>query len=168
MNEKRIFRYVLADACGNIISQVDVIETSKEGTVRCLYFETDSASDGKAHTTADFYTAVISLEDIRKIREAMHTHQAVFSFQEVEFPTVIDGVINTFAFSPEKGPAHVIQAYNIWAIKEAADVAFMETPKAPYKGPITPSKGKEVLAVYDKISKILMENGVHEKYLMLG
>ncbi len=160
MTEKRIFRYVLADAWGDMISQVDVIENLKEGNVRCLYFERYRFSNSEADTKIDFFATVISSEDINKIKKAMQEHKDIFSFKEVECPVVLDGFINTFEFKLEKNLANVIKAYNIWAIKEAADVAFFETSESPYKG-------KEVMVVYDEISKILLNNGVNEKYLKL-
>ncbi len=151
MKEKRIFRYVLADA-GGMISQVDVIENLEKENVRCLYFERNRSIGDEANTKIDFFTATISCEDISKIKKAMYKHKDIFAFKEVEFPLVLDGVINTFEFSLEKNLVNEIKAYNIWVFKEA---------------PEPPHKGKEVLMVYDEISQILMDNGVNEKYLKL-
>lgn len=160
VKEKRIFRYELADAWGDTISQVDVIENLEKGNVRCLYFERNSSIDDEANTKIDFFTATISCEDISKIKKAMHKHKDIFSFKEVEIPTVLDGVINTFEFILEKNLINEIKAYNIWVFNEAADVAFFGKPEPPYKG-------KEVVMVYNEISQILMDNGVNEKYLKL-
>lgn len=158
MEEKRIFRYVLADAWENMISQVDVIEKLDGGTVRCLYFETNHVLGKKSNTEVDFFETTISREDINKIKTAMYKHKDIFLYKEVEFPAVLDGVINTFEFVNEKNLVNVITAFNIWAFKEVSDVAIFGTP---------PYKGTEVVTVYDEISKILMDNGVDEKYLKL-
>ena len=53
-----------------------------------------------------------------------------------------------------------MKACNLSVIKEKANVAFFETPEAS-------SEGKEVVRVFDEISKILMDNGINEKYLKL-
>lgn len=160
VKEKRIFRYELADAWGDIISQVDVIESLEKGDVRCLYFERNRSIDDEANTKVDFFTATISCEDISKIKKAMHKHKDIFSFKEVECPTVLDGVINTFEFILEKDLINEIKAFNIWVFDEATDVGFFGKPEPPYKG-------KEVVMVFDEISQILMDNGVNEKFLKL-
>lgn len=160
MKEKRIFRYALADAWGDMISQVDVIENLEKENVRCLYFERNRSISDEANTKIDFFTATISCEDISKIKKAMYKHKDIFAFKEVEFPMILDGVINTFEFSLEKNLVNEIKAYNIWVFKEAPNIAFFEKPEPPYKG-------KEVVMVYDEISQILMDNGVNEKYLKL-
>lgn len=167
MKEKRIFRYVLTDAWENMISQVDVIETPKGGTVRCLHYNKKEYLTYEANTKADFFATPISYEDISKIKKIMYEHKDIFSFQKVEFPTILDGVINTFEFAPDKNLANVINAFNIWAIKEEADVGFYETLNSPYKGLIVPHKGKEIIIVYNEISKILLDNRVNEMYLKL-
>ena len=98
MKEKRIFRYVLTDAWENMISQVDVIETPKGGTVRCLHYNKKEYLTYEDNTKADFFSTPISYEDISKIKKIMYEHKDIFSFQKVEFPTILDGVINTFEF----------------------------------------------------------------------
>lgn len=167
MKEKRIFRYVLADAWKNMISQVDVIELPEGGTVRCIDYDEKECLTYGANTKADFFATAISCEEIDKIEKVMYDHKNIFAFKEVEFPVILDGVINTFEFVSDKNFANVIKAYNIWAIKEETDVAFFEMLRLSDKGSAIPYKGKEIVIVYDKISKILMENGVSERYLKL-
>lgn len=162
VKERRIFRYVLSDAWENMISQVDIIENLNGGNVRCLYYEPYTIYNREANTEADFFTTAISSESISRIKKAMYSHKDTFSFKKVEDPVVLDGVINTFEFALEKELVNIIKAYNIWVFEKAVmDVAFFETPVLPYKG-------KEVVAVYDEISKILLDSGVNEKYLKLN
>lgn len=55
--ERRIFRYILADAWETTISQVDVIEGVENENVRCLYFVTPGLH---ANTIVDSCTVTIS------------------------------------------------------------------------------------------------------------
>lgn len=153
--ERRIFRYTRADAWNTTISQVDVMEGVEKGNVRCLYFDTPGLH---ANTIVDFCTITISQNHIDIIRNAMLTHLDVCKYNEIEFPMVLDGFINTFEFAPDESFSNTITVFNIFAFRDEVDVAIIGNP---------PYKGKEVLKLYDDISKILLGNGVSQKYLAL-
>ena len=142
--ERRIFRYTRADAWETTISQVDVMEGVEKGNVRCLYFVTPRLH---ANTIVDSCTITISQNHIDMIRDAMLTHLEV-----------LDGFINTFEFAPEESFSNIITVFNISAFRDNVDVAIIGNP---------PYRGKEVLKLYDDISKILSDNGVSQKYLAL-
>lgn len=71
---------------------------------------------------------------------------------------MLDGVINTFEFAPEKGFSNTITVFNISAFRENVDVAIEGNP---------PYKGREGLKLYDEISKILLDDGVGQTYIGL-
>lgn len=153
--ERRIFRYTLTDAWETTISQVDVMEDVEKGNVRCLYFNTPGLH---ANTIIDSCTVTISQNHIDMIRNAMLTRLDVCKYKEIEFPMVLDGFINTFEFAPEESFSNTITVFNISAFRDDVDVAINGNP---------PYKGKEVLQLYDEISKILLDNGISRKYLSL-
>ena len=153
--ERRIFRYTRSDAWETIISQVDVIEGVKKGNVRCLYF---AAPGLHANTIVDSCTITVTQNHIDLIRNVMLSRLDVCKYKEIEFPVVLDGFINTFEFAPEESFSNTITVFNISAFRDDADVAIIGNP---------PYKGKEVLKLYDDISKILSDNGVSQKYLAL-
>ena len=155
VKERRIFRYTRADAWEYEISQVDVMEGVKEGNVRCLYFDTPGPH---ADTSVDSCMTTISQQHIDMIKNAMLSHLDVCSYEKIEFPVVLDGFINTFEFAPEESFSNIITVFNIFAFRDDVDVAIVGSP---------PYKGKEVLKLYDDISKILSDNGVNQKYLSL-
>lgn len=153
--ERRIFRYTLTDAWETTISQVDVMEDVEKGNVRCLYFNTPGLH---ANTIIDSCTVTISQNHIDMIRNAMLTRLDVCKYKEIEFPMVLDGFINTFEFAPDESFSNTITVFNISAFRDDVDVAIIGNP---------PYKGKEVLQLYDEISKILLDNGISRKYLSL-
>lgn len=153
--ERRILRYTLADAWETTISQVDVIEGVENENVRCLYFVTPGLH---ANTIVDSCTVTISQNHIDMIRNAMLTRLDVCKYKEIEFPMVLDGFINTFEFAPEESFSNTITVFNISAFRDDVDVAIIGNP---------PYKGKEVLQLFDEISKILLDNGISRKYLAL-
>lgn len=61
-------------------------------------------------------------------------------------------------FAPEESFFNTITVFNISAFRDDVDVAIIGNP---------PYKGKEVLQLYDEISKILLDNGISRKYLSL-
>lgn len=153
--ERRIFRYTLADAWEYTRSQVDVIEGVVKGNVRCLYFYTPGSY---ADTKVDSSIITVSHNCIDMIKNAMLMNLNICKYKEIEFPFVLDGFINTFEFSPGNSFSNKITAFNISAFRDGAHVAILGNP---------PYKGKEVLKLYEDISKILLDNGVSPKYLAL-
>lgn len=152
--ERRIFRYIRSDGW-NTMSQVDVIEGVEKDNVRCLYFETPGMH---ANTRVESSMITASQSDIDRIRDIMLTHLDVCKYEKIEIPVVLDGVINTFEFAPEKGVSNTVTVFNISAFRKGVDVAIEGNP---------PYKGREVLKLYDEISKILLDDGVDQKYIGL-
>lgn len=155
IEERRIFRYTRADGWGYTMSQVDVVAGVEKGNVRCLYFDTPGFH---SNTRTDSCFVTIGHEDVESIENAMLSRLDVCGYKEIEFPVVLDGVINTFEFTPGNSPSNVITVFNISAFREGRNVAIVGKP---------PYKGREVLKLYDEISKILSDNGVSQKYLSL-
>lgn len=156
--ERRIFRYTLADAWKDMILQVDVLEGIDDKNIRCLYFDRPRNLTQEGNTNVDSFFTTISQKDINAIKNAMQSYIDIFQYKEIEFPTVLDGVINIFEFKLDKNFTNEITAYNIWAFKENANVGIIGTP---------PYKGSTVLKLFDEISKILLDNGVNPKYLRI-
>lgn len=156
--ERRIFRYTLADAWNDMISQVEVLEGIEDKNIRCLYFDRPRSLTHEGNTRVDSFFTTISQKDINEMKNAMHRHIDIFQYKEIEFPTVLDGVINTFEFILDENFANTITAYNIWAFRVNVNVGIVGTP---------PYKGGTVLQLFDEISKILIDNGVDPKYLRI-
>ena len=152
---RRIFRYTLADAWEDMISQVEVWE-GIDKNVRCLYFDRSYSLEHKGNTNVDSFFTTMSQQDIRRIKDAMRSHIDIFQYKEIEFPMVLDGVINTFEFILDEDFTNTITAYNIWAFRKSLDIGIVGTP---------PYRGSAVLQLFDEISKILLDNGVDAKYI---
>lgn len=153
---RRIFRYTLTDAWKDMISQVEVLEEIENKNVRCLYFDRPHNLEYKGNTNIDSFFTTMSQEDIKNIKNAMQRHIDVFQYKEIEFPMVLDGVINTFEFRLDENFTNTITAYNIWAFGKNVDIGIVGTP---------PYRGRTVLQLFDEISKILLNNGVDSKYI---
>ena len=55
-------------------------------------------------------TIFISGNEIEKIKEIIAAHPRIFEYKEVEFPSVLDGVMNFFEFSTVEGKENHILA----------------------------------------------------------
>jgi len=156
MNEKRIFRYALHDAWNDPVSQVDVMDYPTEN-VRCLYIP----RAGRKHSSTPGISTVktISSEDLLIMKDLIRKNRIVFDYDELEFPFVIDGVINHFEFSID-GNTHKIEAYNAWALRDNSRVGI--------SGDYPFIKSKHVLHLFDSICDVLIRNGVDKRYLDLG
>lgn len=155
-SERRIFRYTLADAWENMISQVEVLEEIEDKNVRCLYFDRPHGLARRDNTNIDSFITTIKQEDIGLIKYAMRSHIDIFQYREIEFPAVLDGVINTFEFILDEKLKNTITAYNIWAFERKANVGITGIP---------PYRGSTVLQVFDEITKVLLDNGIDPKYI---
>ena len=153
-SERRIFRYTLADAWGDTISQVEVLEGIEDKNVRCLYFDRRTGN-----TNVDFFCTTISQEDIEIIKQAMQSHIDIFQYKEIELPVVLDGVIHTFEFTLDENFTNTITAYNIGAFRKYANIGILGTH---------PYKGSTVLQLFDQIAKLLLEHGVDPKYVQIS
>ena len=158
-SERRIFRYTLADAWRDTISQVEVLEGIENKNVRCLYFDRPHRFGRTSNTNVDFFFTTITQEDIGIIKHAMQSHIDIFQYKEIELPVVLDGVINTFEFMLDENFTNTITAYNIGAFRKDVNIGIIGTH---------PYKGSTVLQLFDKISKILLEHGVDPKYVRIS
>ena len=158
-NERRIFRYTFADAWNDMISQVEILNGIENKNLRCLYFDKSHNLLHGGNTNVDFFSTTISHRDIDAIKHAMQSRIEIFEYKEIEFPMIIDGVINTFEFMLNENLTNTITAYNIWAFRENVGVGIKGS--WPYKGTI-------VLELFDEISKILLDNGVDSKYIQIN
>lgn len=62
--ERRIFRYTLADAWKDIISQVEVLDGIEDKNIRCLYFDRPRSLTHEGNTKVDSFFTTISQKDI--------------------------------------------------------------------------------------------------------
>ena len=88
-SERRIFRYTLADAWRDTISQVEVLEGIENKNVRCLYFDRPHRFGRTSNTNVDFFFTTITQEDIGIIKHAMQSHIDIFQYKEIELPVVL-------------------------------------------------------------------------------
>ena len=62
--ERRIFRYILADAWNDMMSQVEVLEGIEDKNIRCLYFDRPRSLTHEGNTRVDSFFTTISQKDI--------------------------------------------------------------------------------------------------------
>lgn len=159
MQKRCIFRYRLSDAWIQPISQIEVFEDEKSGSVsgylgwEPIYFDKEGIKKDSSFEIA------LNQSDIEQIKTLMLQYLVKFSDIELEITGVWDGVINYFEFSPEDTVSNKITAFNLWAFREDSGVDILGEP---------PYKGKRLLRLYDDIAAILLKNNVSENYLRIG
>ena len=155
MKDTRIFRYVLEDAWGRMISQLDVIKTDEAGEARGLYFDRRSSENGD--TVADSQRILLSSSDTEQIINIIEDHKEISEYRSLEFPHVLDGFINRFEFTINEN-IHVISGFNVWAF---LDNRYLQIEGNP------PTKGRNILDIFSSIITILEKNGMKREYLQL-
>lgn len=144
--ENYIFRYELADAWGDTITKVEIVD-GWLNNVRCVY---PCVSFYVGHDIPKGNVYTLNEQQIKKIKSILYQNMDIFDINEVEDSFCVDGYINTFYFSIE-GLDNEIIASNISVFRKDESV-----------------KAKKVLDVFDKVVKILSQNGVDKQYCRLS
>ena len=155
MEKGCIFEYFCKNAWAFPLHGVTLLEEANGGVARC----------GKclSEETAQTFEVRISAADVEAVRNVMLAHPAVFLYQDVEFPMIFDGVINTFTFSPAPDRSVTLWADNIGAVKEP-DVSWTDEHGTEISHP---GRAVEVVTVFNEIAAILQKAGVEKDCLRL-
>ncbi len=138
---KCIFKYMLQDAWGNDISEIKIYDQETRNLF-CAFVE-DKTISSKSFT--------IEKECIEEIKKLFS--KELFCIDEIEFPLVLDGVINKFKFVTEGKEKNLI-CFNLWAFE-----------KDGFKNA---SNAKILCDVFNKIKGICVKQCDCEKYFDLG
>lgn len=147
-----VFSYSLLNAQYIPISSITIYDTDTENIV-CKYFNFYNDLYKKHITPEIKYT--VSMKVVNEIYNIIDKSPEILKYTDIESHFILDGVINKFIFS-DKSNKNEISAYNIWAFEKQESVLYSKAIKA-----------KTILNVFNKIAKILIQNGVSESYLKL-
>lgn len=145
MMERTIFKYELADAFGDSLAKIEVIDSTVDN-VRCIYpcvshYVKGEMPQGK--------TITLDERQLKKIKSIILKNIDIFEIEKVEFPLVIDGYINRFYFSVSNF-VREIEAFNISAYRKEESI-----------------NAKRILQVFDEIVEIFVEVNIDKKYFNL-
>lgn len=105
----------------------------------------------------------VGTDVVERIQKIVSTHEAVFSYGDLEYPAMLDGVQQKFVFSTADRKKR-FTAQNISAVHSPH--AVFHNPETFYKVD-RPEKAIEVVRLFEEISTVLIEAGVNEKCLRL-
>ena len=98
-----------------------------------------------------------------RIQKIVSEDKAVFAYNELEYPVMLDGVQQKFVFSTENRKKRFI-AQNISAVHSSH--AVFHDPETFGKVD-RPERAPEVVRLFEEISAVLIKAGVNEKCLRL-
>lgn len=146
-----IFRYQLLTAWGSLICETVVRKTDAGAVI-------SSHTDEKKQKRLS-----VGIDVVERIQKIVSTHEAVFAYNDLEHPAMLDGVQQRFVFSTENRKKKFV-AWNIGKV---------HSPHAIFHDPGTlekvdrPERALEVVKLFEGISSVLIEAGVNEKCLRL-
>lgn len=146
-----VFRYQLLTAWESLICETVVRETNAGAVIR-------SYTDGKKQKRLS-----VGIDVVKRILKIVSEGKAVFAYNELEYPVMLDGVQQNFVFSTENRKKK-FTAQNISAVHSTH--AVFHDPETFYKVD-RPEKAMEVVRLFEKVSEVLIEAGVNEKCLRL-
>ncbi len=118
----------------------------------------NSFADGKKQKRLS-----VGMDVVERIQKIVSERKAVFAYNELEYPAMLDGVQQKFVFSTADRKKR-FTAQNISAVHSPH--AVFHDPETFYKVD-RPEKAMEVVRLFEEISVVLIEAGVNEKCLRL-
>ena len=158
VEENILFCYMLTDAWGLRLAKVTVF---KDGKVQY--------KDGKRKESC----CKLNEPTLKQIEEILKQHAVIFEYtsSEIEFPNILDGVMNFFTFATQEGESVKLMAFNIGEVRNPKGhflEGFMPTSeKNILNHDVVPIKAINVVKTFDEIAEILVKNGVDLKCLRL-
>ena len=158
VEENILFCYMLTDAWGLRLAKVTVF---KDGKVQY--------KDGKRKESC----CKLNEPSLKQIKEILKQHAVIFEYtsSEIEFPNILDGVMNFFTFATQEGESVELMAFNIGEVRNPKGhflEGFMPTSeKNILNHDVVPVKAINVVKTFDEIAEILVKNGVDSKCLRL-
>lgn len=146
-----IFRYQLLTAWGSLICETVVRKTDAGAVI-------NSFADGKKQKRLS-----VGIDVVERIQKIVSERKAVFAYNELEYPAMLDGAQQKFVFSTADRKKR-FTAQNISAVHSPH--AVFHDPETFYKVD-RPEKAMEVVRLFEEISVVLIEAGVNEKCLRL-
>lgn len=146
MKDNVVFRYQLLTAWGSLICETTVRKTDAGAVI-------NSFADGKKQKRLS-----VGIDVVERIQKIVSTHEAVFAYNDLEHPAMLDGVQQRFVFYTENRKKR-LAAWNIEKV---------HSPHAVFHDPGTLEKvDRPVVRLFEEISAVLIEAGVNEKCLKL-
>ena len=146
-----IFRYQLLTAWGSRICETVVREENAGAKII-------SFADGRKQKQLS-----AGIDIVERIQKIVSAHEVVFTYGDLEYPAMLDGVQQKFVFSTADRKKR-FTAQNISAVHSPH--AVFHDPETFYKVD-RPEKAIEVVRLFEEISTVLIEAGVNEKCLRL-
>ena len=120
--ENILFCYMLTDAWGLRLAKVTVF---KDGKVQY--------KDGKRKESC----CKLNEPSLKQIKEILKQHAVIFEYtsSEIEFPNILDGVMNFFTFATQEGESVELMAFNIGEVRNPKGYfleGFMPTSEKIY------------------------------------
>ena len=140
-----LFRYMLEDAWGVLISEITLLSDCDKTNVIGL----------NRMGEAPMWT--VPAETVKRVRDIIRENESVLRLENIEEPFVLDGTINILCFSLG-GKEKLFETYNLWAVNERQG-------EQPYES--DPVNARKLVKLFEAVSKELISAGVDERYLQL-
>lgn len=146
---KILFSYEQLDGWDNLISKINVYDQAENNVVCTMPHE--SIYNSRANEETDEFVCTLPKSELNKIVKIIKDSGILqIDEDDVEEPFVLDGYMNLFVFYDRK-TLNEMCVSNIWYYRENFSVY-----------------ARQILEAFDKITKILAEHGVDQKYFSLG
>lgn len=147
-NNNILFRYLLEDALGVLISEITLLSDCEENNVIGLNRKGEAPK------------WTVPAETVQRIKDIIRSNEAVLGLEDedIENPSVLDGTLNTFFFSLDR-QVKVFETFNIWA---AGDPRSNELYRSE------PVNARKLLKLFGDIAEELISAGVDEQYFQLS
>lgn len=158
VEENILFDYMLTDAWCVRLAKVTVF---KNGKVQY--------KDGKHKVSC----CELDEPSLKRIEDIIRQHAVIFEYtsSEIEFPNVLDGVMNFFTFATPEGKTVDLMTFNIGEVRNLngyfSERSMPTSEKNTLSYDIIPVKAINVVKTFDEIAEILVRNGIDSKCLRL-
>ena len=146
-----VFRYQLLTAWGCLICETVVKETNAGAVI-------SGFAEGKKQKKLS-----IGMDVVKRIQNVVSAHETVFTYNDLEYPAMLDGVQQKFVFSIADRKKR-LATWNIGAVY--SHHAVFHDPET-FEKVDQPKRALEVVRLFETILKILIEAGANEQYLRL-
>ena len=146
-----IFRYQLLTAWESLICETVVRKTDAGAVI-------SSFADGKKQKQLS-----AGIDVVEYIQKIVSAHEVVFTYNDLEYPAMLDGVQQRFVFSTENRMKR-LAAWNIGKVHSPH--AVFHDPEI-FEKVDRPERALEVVRLFEKASEVLIKAGVNEQCLRL-
>lgn len=158
VEENTLFCYILTDAWCVRLAKVTVFKNGK------VWYE-----DGKHKVSC----CELDEPSLKRIEDIIKQHAVIFEYtsSEIEFPNVLDGVMNFFTFATPEGKTVDLMTFNIGEVRNLngyfSERSMPTNENHTLNYDVVPVKAINVVKTFDEVAEILVKNGVDSKCLRL-